>query len=212
MKQRRFRQQRWPRSQWRPRTRRRDGLKLRCAVGLHGHVLDCLREHVAPRGCDLSQLARNTGPLAVCASMFTAHARVVQSHGGQSSRLTVLKFQHVQPAQPRRAGSPLCQLKHSSVAQVVHVVSLSSENPELSELSTCLMVRNISEYRRFYSDNTTPRMPDGQHKVNIPSQDVSDHGAYLFISGTSGDDVRAGTDIVRRRVVVLRNLEQGLCK
>ena len=55
-------------------------------------------------------------------------------------------------------------------------------------------------------------MPDGQHKVNIPSQDVSDHGAYLFISGTSGDDVRAGTDIVRRRVVVLSNLEQGLCK
>ena len=89
----------------------------------------------------------------------------------------------------------------------MHVASLSSENPELSELSTCLMVGNISEYRRLYYVNTTRRMPDGQHKLNIPSDHVSVHGAYRFISETSGDDVRAGTDIVRRRVVVLRNLE-----
>ena len=54
----------------------------------------------------------------------------------------------------------------------------------------------------FNTDNDAPRMPDGSHQLNIPSGYLDDNVAHLLTSVTSGDDVRAGADIVRRRVVL----------
>jgi len=62
--------------------------------------------------------------------------------------------------------------------------------------------------KRFNTDNDAPRMPDGSHQLNIPSGYLDDNVAHLLTSVTSGDDARAGADIVRRTLlfeVALRN-------
>ena len=54
----------------------------------------------------------------------------------------------------------------------------------------------------FNTDNAAQRMPDGSHQLDIPSGYLDDNVAHLLTSVTSGDDARAGADIVRQCVVL----------